>query len=73
METFREAKEEAKQASEESVSSSSTASGTTTGSDQPKIDLVFAQKQPCPRNSARFKVLNNSVCYFISKDMHPCK
>jgi len=71
VETFREAKEEAKQASEESSSSSATAPGTTTSSDQPKIDLVLAQKHPYPRNSARLKVLNNSVCYFIAKDMHP--
>ena len=48
METFREAKEEAKQAIEESLGSSSTALGTMTGSNQPKIDLVVAQKTTLP-------------------------
>ena len=35
------------------------------------IDLVFAQKQSYPRNSTRLKTLNEALCYFISRDMHP--
>ena len=31
----------------------------------------MSRKQPYPRNSARLKILNDSVCYFISKDMQP--
>ena len=72
VETYREAKEEAKQASEKESSSSTTATSVSmASSDQPTIDLVIARKQPYPRNSARLKVLNDAVCYFISRDMHP--
>ena len=42
-----------------------------TSHNQPMICLVFAQKQPYLQNSARFKVLNDAVCYFVLRDMHP--
>ena len=67
-------KEEAKQTSEFAESSSDKS---TTQQEphinQPTINKVLSRKQPYPQNSARLKILNDSVCYFISKDMQPYK
>ena len=71
---FFQAKEEAKQASEsKSRSRSSSDAGSTqeASESQPTLDEVLSQKQLYPRNSVRLKMLNDSVCYFISKDMQP--
>ena len=69
IEEYRQVKE-AKQTSE-SESSSSINSTQEASHNQPTINEVLSQKQPYPQNSARLKTLNDSVCYFISKDMHP--
>ena len=69
---YRQGKEEAKQASEfESRSGSSSDAGSTQegSQSQPTINKVLLQKQQYPRNSAKLKMLNDSVCYFTSKDM----
>ena len=69
---YRQAKEEAKEASESKsqCESSSDAESTQEASQsQPLLNEVLSRKQPYPRNSARLKMLNDSVCYFISKDM----
>ena len=75
IEEYRQAKEEAKQVTEsESRTGSSSDTGSTqeaASQSQPTINEVLSQKQPYPRNSTRLKTLNNSVCYFISKDMQP--
>ena len=75
IEEYRQAKEEAKQVneSESRTGSSSNAGNAQEASQtgQPTISEVLSRKQPYPRNSARLKMLNNSVCYFISKDMQP--
>ena len=63
-----------KQASEsksQSGSSSDVGSAQEASQSQPTLDEVLLQKQPYPRNSARLKTLNGSVCYFISKDIQP--
>ena len=74
IEEYRQGKEEAKQASE-SESQSGTSSGTGSvqegSQSQPTINEVLSRKQPYPRNSAKLKMLNDSVCYFIYKDMMP--
>ena len=71
IEEFRQAKEDAKQTSEsESSSDKSTTQQEPHIINQPTINEVLPQKQPYPRNSARLKILNDSVSYFISKDTH---
>ena len=75
IEEYRQAKEEAKQVNElESRTGSSSNAGNAqeaSQTGQPTINEVLSRKQPYPRNSARLKMLNNSVCCFISKDMQP--
>ena len=71
---FFQAKEEVKQASESksrSGTSSDVGSTQEASESQPTLDEVLSQEQLYPRNSARLKMLNDSVCYFISKDMQP--
>ena len=73
IEEYRQAKE-VKQASEsQSRSESSSDVGSTQEASQSQSTLneVLSRKQPYPRNSARLKTLNDSVCYCISKDMQP--
>ena len=38
---------------------------------QPMINEALSRKQLHHQNSAKLKMLNDSVCYFISKDMLP--
>ena len=71
---YHQGKEEAKQASElefQSGSSSDAGSAQEGSQSQPTINKVLLQKQQYPQNSAKLKMLNDSVCYFISKDMMP--
>ena len=70
---FRQAKEEAKKDNESNLSSykSNAHPLHNESGNQPTLSEVMSRKQPYPRNSARFKVLNDAVCYFISKDMQP--
>ena len=39
--------------------------------DQPSIKDSFNKLAPLPRSSSRWKVLTNSICYFLAKDLHP--
>ena len=70
---FRQAKEEAKKDNESNLSSDKSNAHPlhNESGNQPTLSEVMSRKQPYPRNSARFKVLNDAVCYFISKDMQP--
>ena len=74
IEEYRQGKEEAKQASEsESRSGTSSDAGSAQegSQSQPMINEVLSRKQSYLQNSAKLKMLNDSVCYFISKDMMP--
>ena len=52
-------------------SSGSTHSSASLPTDQPLITDSIKKLTPLSRSSSRWKALNNFVCYFLAKDLHP--
>lgn len=73
VEEFRKAKEEAKESARSSAaeSPSNREKSDADVSMEPTLPQVLQAKNPYPRTSTWWKMLTDSVCYFIAKDMQP--
>ena len=55
----------------DSTSMNSTDVSSSSTSKQMQITKAFNRVQPLPHSSQRWKSITNSVCYFMTKGMHP--